>query len=77
MLLTDPPSLNLVIEQNFQVFVEMPREDSAFSLKDSYLKLEFNKTQRAGAHAQYANGDHQRLVNLGPIVLFNKYRLTR
>ena len=44
-------------------------------MKDTYIDLEFNVTYRAGAHAQYADGDHGRLVNLGPIALFNKYRL--
>ena len=34
-------------------------------------------THRAGAHAPYADDDHTSLVNLGPIALFNKYRLTR
>ena len=45
-------------------------------MKDSYQELDFNVTHRAGAHARYADGDHIGLVNLGPIALFNKYRLT-
>ena len=45
-------------------------------MKDSYLELDFRVTDRAGAHARYADGDHIRLVNLGPIALFDKYRLT-
>ena len=45
-------------------------------MKDSYLELDFNVTHRAGAHAQYVDDNHIRLVNLGPIALFNKYRLT-
>ena len=45
-------------------------------MKDSYLELDFIVTHRAGAHARYAEGDHIRLVNLGPIALFNKNRLT-
>ena len=44
-------------------------------MKDSYLELDFNVTHRAGAHARHLDGDHIRLVNLGPIALFKKYRL--
>ena len=45
-------------------------------MKDSYLELDFNVTHRVGAHARHADGDRLGLVNLGPIALFNKYRLT-
>ena len=45
-------------------------------MKDSYLELDFKVTHRAGAHAQYADGDHMRLINLGPIAFFNRYTLT-
>ena len=54
----------------------IPREDSAISLRDSYLELNFNVTDRAGAHARYADGDHIRLVNFGHIAFFNLCRLT-
>ena len=70
------PSLNLVNGGHNQVFIDIPKEDSAKSLKDSYLDLHFNSTHRAGAHARYADGDHIRLVNLGPFAKFNKYRFT-
>ena len=71
-----PPSLHLVNGENIQFFFDLPREDGAIWLKGSYLELDFNVTHRAGAHARYAFGDHIRLVNLGPVALFNKYRLT-
>ena len=54
----------------------MPREDWASSLKDSYLEVDFKVTHKAGAHVRYAGSNHIGLVNLGPIALFNKYRLT-
>ena len=44
-------------------------------MKDSYLESDFIVTHRAGARKRYVDGDHIRLVNLGPIALFNKYRL--
>ena len=71
-----PPSLNLVKGENNQIFNDIPRQDTAISLKDSYLELDFNVTYEAGAHARYADGEHIRLVNLGPIALFKNYRLT-
>ena len=61
--------------ENNQLFIDIPGENSAISLEDSYLELGFIVTHRAG-HARYATGDLIRLVNLGPISLFSKYRLT-
>ena len=46
----EPPSLYLVNGGNNQIFIDIPREDSAISLKDSYLELDFSVTHRAGAH---------------------------
>ena len=63
------------MERKNQFFNDIPREDSAISLKVSYLELDFSVTHRAGAYARYADGDHIRLVNLGPIAFFDKYRL--
>ena len=71
-----PLSLYLVNGEKFEVFIDITREDSAISLKDSYFVVDFIVTHRAGAHARYADGDHIGIVNLGPITLFNKYRLT-
>ena len=45
-------------------------------MKDRSLDSAFILTTRSGTHARYANGDHIRLLKLGPIALFNKYRLT-
>ena len=66
----------MVNGENNQIFIDIPREDSAISLKDSYLEIDFSVTHRTGAHDRYIDDDHIRLVNLGPIALFNKYRLT-
>ena len=59
-----------------QIYIDSPKDDSAISLQDSYLELGFLKTDRACGHARFADGDHIRLVNLGRIALFSKYRLT-
>ena len=39
-----PSSLNLVKEENNQLFIDISRKDSAISLKDSYLELDFKVT---------------------------------
>ena len=44
-----PPPLNLVNGENNQIFILIPREDSAISLIDSCLELDFSVTHRAGA----------------------------
>ena len=71
-----PPSLNLVNGENIHIFIDIPSEDSAISLKDSYLKLDFKANHRAGVQARYTDDDQIRLVNLGVLALFDKYRLT-
>ena len=45
-------------------------------MRDSYLELDFSVTHRAAAHARYVDDDHIILINLAPIALFNKYRLS-
>ena len=45
-------------------------------MENSCLEILFNVSHKAGAVARYADDDHIRLVNLGPIALFNNYRLT-
>ena len=55
---------------------DIARKDTLISLKDSYLEIDFNVTHRAGAPDRYIDKDPIRLVNLGPVALFNKYRIT-
>ena len=61
----------------FKFFNDVPREDNANPLKDSYHEVDYDVTHRAGGHARYAGGDHIRLVSLGTFALFKGYRLTR
>ena len=44
-------------------------------MKDDYLELDFNVTHETGAHARYVGSDCIKLVSLGPIALFIKYKL--
>ena len=65
-----PPSLNLVNGENIKFLFDIPREDSAISLKDDYPEIDFRVTQRAGPQARYVDGDQITLVNLGLVVVF-------
>ena len=71
-----PPPSNFVNGKINQIFIDIPREVSAISIKDSYLELDFNVTHRAGADARFAESNQIKVVLLGPIALFNNYRLT-
>ena len=70
-----PPSLYLINGEINQNFIDISREDNAISLKGNYLEMDFKVIHRAGGHVRYEDGDHIRLVNLGPIAFFNNYRL--
>ena len=58
-----------------QIYINIPREDSAISLLNSYLELIFD-VLHAGTNNRYADGNDFRLVNLDPIGLFSNYKLT-
>ena len=55
--------------------INIPREDSIFSLLKSYLELVFDVLQ-AQTNNSYVDANYIRLVNLGPIAIFSKYKLT-
>ena len=55
----------------------MPREVSVFSLLNFYLELELKfKDIEKTNKSRYANVNDTKLVYLGPIALFNNFRLT-
>ena len=61
-----PHSLNLVNGENDKTFIGIPREDSAISLKGSYLQVDFDGIDRAVAHGWYVYGKYIGLANLSP-----------
>ena len=63
-------------KENNQLSVDIPIEDSAVPLKDSFLELDFIVSHKAAAHSRYVDGDYIRLVSLGLLALNNKCRLT-
>ena len=69
-----PSEISTIITANSQVYINIPREDSVISLLNSYLELNFD-VLRADNSNRYLDGNDIRLVNLGPIGLFNNYKL--
>ena len=70
-----PSEISTINTANSQVYINIPREDSVISLLNSYLELNFD-VLHAATNNRYVDGKDIRLVNLGPIALFNNYKLT-
>ena len=70
-----PSEISTIKTANSQIFINIPREDSVISLLNSYLELIFDVLDTA-TNNRYADNYDIRLVNLGPIALFSKYKLT-
>ena len=58
-----------------QIYINIPTEVSVNSLLNSYLDLHFEDVKEID-NSRYANGYDIRFVFLGPIVLFNNFKLT-
>ena len=54
----------------FQVYIIIPREDSAIALLSSYVDINF-EVAKAADTSRYADFINIRLVNLDPITLFS------
>ena len=70
-----PAKTSTINTPNSQSYINIPREDSAFSLLNSYLDLNFEVIKKVD-ESRYGNGNDIRLVNLGPVALTltgNKY----
>ena len=70
-----PAEISTINTANSQIYINIPREDSVISLLNSYLELNFDVLQ-AATNNRYVDANDIRLVNLGPIALFSKYKLT-
>ena len=57
------------------MYINIPREDSVFSLLNSHIELNFD-ILHAATNNRYVDGNDIRLVNLGTIGLFSNYKLT-
>ena len=70
-----PAETSTINTPNSQIHINIPREDSVISLLNSYLDLSLEVIKKDD-NSRYANGNDIRLVNLGPIALFNNFKLT-
>ena len=70
-----PAEISTINTANSQIYINIPREDSVISLLNSYLELNFD-VLRADNSNRYVVANDIRLVNLGSIALFSKYKLT-
>ena len=70
-----PAETSTINTPHSQIYINIPRKDSVISLLNSYLDLSFEVVKRVD-NSRYANGNDIRLVNLGPVALFNKFKLT-
>ena len=70
-----PTETTTINTPNSQIFIKIPREDSVISLLNSYLDLNYEVIKKAD-NSRYGNGTDIKLVNLGPIGVFSKFKLT-
>ena len=68
----ETPTINTPITQ---IKLNIPREDSVISSLNRYFDLNSEGIKKAD-NARFANGIDIRLVNLGLIALFSKFKLT-
>ena len=70
-----PAKTSTINTPNSQIYINIPREDSVINLLNRYLDLNFEVIKKADK-SRYGNANDIRLVNLGPIALFNSFILT-
>ena len=70
-----PAEISTINTANSQIHINIPREDSVISLLNSYLEINFDVLHAAN-NDRYVDANDIRLVNLGPIALFFKYKST-
>ena len=69
-----PSEISTINNANSQRYINVPREDSVISLLNFYLERNFD-VLHAATNNRYADDNDIRLVNLGPIALFSKFKL--
>ena len=65
-----PSEISTINTPNSQIYINIPREDSVFSLLNSYLELNFDLLNAATGN-RYADVNDIRLINQGVIALFS------
>ena len=70
-----PSEISTINTVNSQIYIYIFREHSVISLLNSYLVFIFD-VLHAATNSRCVDGDGIMLVNVGPIALFSKYKLT-
>ena len=70
-----PSKISTINTAKSQLYINILRENSVISLMNTFLDstIEFIET---ADNSRYANGNDLRLLKLGPIAFFSKYKLT-
>ena len=69
-----PSEKSTINTANFQLLINVLREDSVISLLNSYVDLYFDVLHAATKNI-YSDAKDIRLINLRPIALFSNYKL--
>ena len=56
-------------------YIDLPGENSALPLEDSYLDLGFDVYHKAAGDNIYVHGDHEKVANFGLSALISNFRL--
>ena len=70
-----PSEISTIKTPNSQRYINIPREDSLFSLLKNYLDLNFD-VLNAATNNRYVDDVDIRLINLAAIALFGNFKLT-
>ena len=70
-----PIETSSVNTANSQIYINIPREDSVFSLLYSYPDLNFD-VLHAASNDRYVDNNDKRLDILAPLALFTNYKMT-
>ena len=70
-----PSKISTINTAISEIYINIPREDSLFSLLKSYLDLNFDVLKAASSN-RYVDADDICLINLAAIALFSNFRLT-
>ena len=70
-----PSGISTINTANSQLYINRLREGTVISLLNTYIELNFD-VLNAATNNGYADKNDMGLVNLGPIALFSKSKLT-
>ena len=71
----NPSEIGTIDTPNSQIYINIPTEDSGVLLLNSYFELNLDVLYATTSN-RYVDVDDERIVNLGPMALFSKFKLT-